>query len=145
MSTTDPSAASKWRVTPLPPTSPWIWATTWRTSRSRTALRRRTAKVWAMSARLLDVASAWSDRRATNIVAPIASQSTIASSANAPTIRPVRLLGTARCPAGIGGAGRPRNGLPRRRDEPIADAADGLDRRAVGAKLAADLAHMDVD
>src|SRR5882672_6834895 len=99
-----------------------------------------------MSARPLDVASAWSERRATNIVAPIASQSTTASSANAPTIRPVRLRGIdGSSSAGVGGGGRAGDRLAGRRNQPVADAADRLDRWPVRPELAADLAHVDVD
>src|SRR6185503_15659940 len=140
-STIVPSVVRSWTVTPLPATSERIWLTTWRTEPSATAPRRRTASVWAMSARALDVASAWRPRSTTNIVAPIASHSATASSAKEPTIRPVRLPGI----GGSVGCRWRRDDLAHGRDQPVADAADGLDRWPVGAELPADLADMDVD
>src|SRR6478752_6410314 len=102
-----------------------------------------------MSARLLDFASAWSERRATNSVAPIASHSTTARRAKAPTIRPVRLRGITTGRSGGFGGGRRGGGLRHRlaarRHQAVADAAERLDRRSVLPELPADLRDVDID
>ena len=140
-------------MTPLPADLVRIWATTWRTSRVGDGAADPDGEG------LGDVGEARSTsprrgapRRATNIVAPIASHRTTASSgerADDPAgqaARHHRRLG----PSGRVGGGRrigavAGHGLASRRNQPVADAADGLDRRPVRPELPADLADVDVD
>ena len=141
-----------------------IVARTESASPALTAWRAWTASAVAWSSRRPPVVCACSPRSSRNSVAPIASHVTTATPTNARAIRAVSPRGIGGQPAGsvgasaLAGASGPDLGigsrddgrrgsdrLARRRDEPVADAADRLDRRPVGAELLAHLGDVDVD
>ncbi len=112
-----------------------------RRSRSRTASRKRTTSVWPMSASEDFVASACRFPRITVRVSPIASHAARIGRTTTRTIRPVSERGTVRPRVDAGVGERLAAGW----QEPVAQAADSLDRRAVGSKLLAHLGDVDVD